>query len=266
MDKDWQDAWEKPEEIEAAKKRALLRGIHQRIDQGRRSRRLFIIGTSSAAAAVVIALFVKFAGAPIPESKWLELASNETSRKITLDDSSVVWLAPHSVVRVDPGFSQRRETALIKGVAFFSIAKDERHQFSIAVNQQRVTVLGTAFTLHKLDSVDIQLLVKEGKVALDNPGGRQLLTAGHQVNTTRAITGTLQHIDPDEADWWLQKQVRWHNVSLENLIHHLEDYYQTKLTHGAIDKEMKVTLTWDMSVSMAENLTVLNSLTGYNIH
>ncbi|HXO76122.1 MAG TPA: FecR domain-containing protein, partial [Puia sp.] len=281
-DDDWQEAWSNPDKMDAAKKRALLEGIHQRMGEGRgaapvsgggigpgsgrgaalgsgggkvlgmsrRTSRLILIGLGSVAAAMII-LFIRFGAiAPIPESKWRELASAETSRKITLADSSVIWLAPHSVVRVYPDFSGHRTTALVRGIAFFSVAKDEQHQFSVSVNQQQVAVLGTSFRLRKLDSVDIHLMVKEGKVALSNPGGRQLLTAGQQVSTAKAMTGLVGSIDPSETDWWLQEQVRWHNVALKDLLSRLEDYYQIKLTHGAIDENMKVSLTWDMTISM----------------
>jgi len=261
-DDDWQEAWRNPDKMDPAKKRALLEGIHKKIDGGkgkaRQTTRLILIGLTSVAAALIF-LFIRFGTfAPVPESKWRELTSNETSRKITLDDSSVIWLAPHSIVRV-----YHRTTKLVKGIAFFNVTKDEQHQFSVSVNQHKVAVLGTSFMLRKLDAKDIQLTVRDGKVALNNSTGRQVLTAGQQINTTQP---TVKNIDPSEADWWLQEQVRWHNVALKDLLSRLEDYYQIKLTHGPINNELKVSLTWDMTISMEKNLTILNALTGYNIH
>ena len=155
---------------------------------------------------------------------------------------------------------------LSKGTAFFSVAKDTQHPFTIDINRQRITVIGTAFTVRKLDTVDLQLTVKEGRVALNNPGGNQLLTAGQQIITTQAVTGQVQIINPASADWWLQQQIRLKSISLKELLDRIETYYQVKLTHGDINRKIKVTLTWDMNLSLKENLTVLNSLTGYNIH
>ena len=183
-----------------------------------------------------------------------------------LEDGSVVWLAPYSSVKVYTNFSKKRNTVLAKGTAFFSVAKDAQHPFTIGVNRQLVTVVGTAFTIHKLDSVDLQLTVKEGKVALNNPGGNQLVTAGQQVITTQAKTGQVLGIDPAAADWWLQQQMRLQNITLEELLNRIETYYRVKLTHGTINKHKKVTLTWDLTISLQDNLTVLNTLTGFNIH
>ncbi len=133
--------------------------------------------------------------------------------------------------------------------------------------QQLVTAVGTAFTIHKLDSVDLQLTVKEGKVALTNPSG--ILIAESRpagMLLAQARTGLVKITEPGAADWWLQQQMRLQNISLEELIDRIEKYYQVKLTYGTIDKNKKVTLTWDLTISLQDNLTVLNTLTSLNIH
>jgi transmembrane sensor len=267
-DEQWLQAWDSPQEIGMQKKQRLLNSINDRIDnKRRRKKQLFFIGLS-AAAAILVAIFIRIPGSssPMPADNWQELASADSSKKIQLEDGSVVWLAPNSNMKVHTDFLKQRNTVLSKGTAFFSVAKDAQHPFTIDVNRQRITVVGTAFTISTLDTVDLQLTVKEGKVALKNTGGEQLLTAGQQVITTKAITGMVQTTDTAAADWWLQQQVRLQNISLEELLDRIETYYQVRLTHGKIDRKIKVTLTWDLTVSLQENLTVLNILTGYNIH
>jgi transmembrane sensor len=265
QDDQWQQAWADPSAMEAGKKETLLNNIHDRIGN-RRKRQLLYIGIG-AAAAMLVAVFIKMPGtnARIQVVNWRQLASNDTTKKVLLEDGSVLWLAPHSVVQVHPDFKQQRSAVLMQGIVFCSVARDALHPFVMTVNHQQVTVLGTAFTIHKLDSTDIELTVKEGKVALDNASGRQLLTVGQRVSTVRATTGTVQTINPAAADWWLQQQVRLHNISLEELLSRVESYYQVKLSYGKINKKMKVALTWDMMVPLKENLSVLNALTGYDI-
>ena len=267
-DEQWQQAWHSPDQMGMQKKQILLNSINDRIDNRRRQKKqLFFIGLS-AVAAIVVAIFFKMPGNgfSVNTNAWQELASTDSSKKIHLEDGSVVWLAPHSSVKVYANFSKKRSTILAKGTAFFSVAKDAEHPFTIGVNQQLVTVVGTAFTIHKLDSVDLQLTVKEGKVALNNPSGNLLLTAGQQVITTQAKTGLVKTTDAGAADWWLQQQLRLQNIRLEELLDRIEKYYQVKLTYGTIDKNKKVTLTWDLTISLQQNLTVLNTLTGLNIH
>lgn len=267
-DEQWLQAWDAPQEMDMQKKQLLLNHINDRLDTGRRRKRqLFFIGLS-VAAAILIAVFIKIpgVGTSAVANPWQELASTDSARKILLEDGSVVWLAPRSAVKVYTNFSRKRSTVLSKGSAFFSVAKDAAHPFTIGVNRQLITVVGTAFTIHKLDSVDLQLTVKEGKVALNNSGGNRLITAGQQVRTAQATTGNIAIIDPAAADWWLQQKVRIKNITLEELLNRIETYYRVKLTHGTINKKIKVTLTWDQTVPLNENLAVLNALTGYNIH
>lgn len=268
QDAQWQQAWQSPDPMGMQKKQILLNSINDRIDNRRRlKKQIFFIGLS-AAAAILVAIFFKMPGngAGINTNPWKELASADSAKKILLEDGSVVWLAPNSSVKVYANFLKKRSTVLAKGSAFFSVAKDAEHPFTIGVNRQLVTVVGTAFTIHKLDSVDLQLTVKEGKVALNNPSGIQLLTAGQQVITSQANTSLVQVIDPGAADWWLHKQMRLQNITLGELLNRIETYYQVKLTYGTINKHKKVTLTWDLTISLTENLTVLNTLTSYNIH
>lgn len=268
QDAQWQQAWQSPDQMGMQKKQILLNSVNDRIDNRRRQRKkLFFIGLS-AVAAILVAIFFRMPGntAGITTNPWQELASTDSAKKFHLEDGSVVWLAPNSSVKVYTNFFKKRSTVLAKGTAFFSVAKDAEHPFTIGVNRQLVTVVGTAFTIHKLDSVDLQLTVKEGKVALNNPSGIQLLTAGQQVITSQANTSRVQVIDPDSADWWLHSQMRLQNITLGELLNRIETYYQVKLTYGTINKRKKVTLTWDLTISLHENLMVLNTLTGYDIH
>lgn len=268
QDEQWQQAWQSPEQMGMQKKQILLNSINDRIDNRRRQKKQFFFIGLSAVAAILVAILFKMPGlnTAVNANPWLELASADSSKKIRLEDGSIVWLAPWSTLKVRTDFQKQRSTVLTKGTAFFSVAKDASHPFTIEVNQQQVTVVGTAFTIRKLDDVDLQLTVKEGKVALKNTGGNHFLTAGQQVVTGKALTGMVQTIDPADADWWLQQQIRLKNIKLEELLNRIETYYQVKLMHGTIDKNKKVSLTWDLTISLQDNLTVLNTLTGFNIH
>lgn len=267
-DEQWQQAWKSPDEMGMQKKQLLLNSINDRIDKRKNHKKQFFFIGLSAAAAILVAIFIKMPGngLQVNTNPWQELASTDSAKKIMLEDGSVVWLAPWSTLKVHTDFQKQRSTVLSKGTAFFSVAKDAQHPFTIDINKQQITVIGTAFTIRKLDSVDLQLTVKEGKVSLKNTSGNRLLTAGQQVRTARAITGVIQTIDPAAADWWLQQQIRLQNIKLEELLNRIETYYQVKLTHNTVDKKKKVTLTWDMTISLHDNLTVLNTLTGFNIH
>src|SRR5215831_5744303 len=105
-DEQWRKAWNEPEELGTEKKGALLNSIHRRISRYRRRKaQLYIIGLG-AAAAMIVAVFIRIPGdKSISDiNKWKEFVSNDISAKIILEDGSVLWLAPHSSVRIYPEF------------------------------------------------------------------------------------------------------------------------------------------------------------------
>ena len=268
-DQQWQQAWEQPGPINPTSKKALLENIHRQLDKGQRSKKKFyLIGLSAAAAAILVTVFISLPGRQpeVPVIAWQELTSSDSIRQVKLADGSILHMAPHSTVRVHPDFINKRSSLLVKGRIFFSVAKDSLHPFSIGVNHQQVTVLGTQFTINRIDTTDLQLTVREGKVALDNSYGRNILVKGQQIITLNGKPDTVRTVNPLIADWWKQGQVRLLNISMATLIDCIESYYGIHLSHGPVNPFLKLTLTWDMTVSLKENLTVLNALTGYNIH
>lgn len=266
-DPQWQQAWEQPDALDASRKQVLLHDIHQRMAGNRRKKQQLFYISMGAAAAILVAFLIRIPRTEdLPVHAWRELATHDSARKVQLEDGSVMWLAPRSAVKVYPDFRSKRNTLLTKGTVFFSVARDTAHPFSISVNNQLVTVLGTQFSISRLDSTDIQLTVKEGKVALVNTTGNNILTAGQQVYTRNGKTGNIQPVDPLTADWWAAPRIRLFNISLGTLIHCVESYYGVKLSRDHIDEALKVSLTWDMTVSLEDNLKILNAVTGYTIH
>lgn len=268
-DEQWERAWRKPDQLPQEKKQQLLDAIHHRIHTAAGYRRRVIYIGAGAVAAMVVAFIVRFNWvhkSEVPVTEWSIIASNDYKKKVELADGSVIWLAPHSSVRYYPAFAAQRSVILDKGTAFFTVAKDEAHPFSIAVNRQQVRVLGTAFTIARKDTVDLHLLVKEGTVALNNQKGQLIVHGGEQVSTFNAIAGNIETTPAMTADWWLQQQVRLFDVPLGELLNNIEAYYHVKLNTGNIKRKTKVTLTWDFTQSLKNNLEVLNQLTGNTIH
>lgn len=268
-DDQWQQAWDNPQPIAGDKKQQLLQAIQRRIDNGASRRRRVIYISTSAAAAVLVAFVVRVTwmnNKMVPVAEWDAVASNDEKKKVELADGSVIWLAPHSSVRLYPAFTAQRNVVLEKGTAFFAVAQDKTHPFSVAVNRQEVKVLGTSFTVSMKDTVDVNLVVKEGKVALTNQLGQVIVKGGEQVSTYNAVASQVTPVTDMLTDWWLQQEVRFLDVPLGELLDNIEAYYHVTLNTRGIQRNTRVTLTWSFTQTMKENLAVLNLLTGYNIH
>lgn len=135
----------------------------------------------AAAAALVMAL-----GATLV--LWLRSGGAEDHRtavgrieSFSLHDGSQVMLNTDSEIRVQLGETERR-VDLVRGEAFFQVAKDPRHPFVVRVGDKRVIAVGTQFSVRR-ESNDAEVVVTEGQVRVETDGsaGRgpdTLLTPG----------------------------------------------------------------------------------------
>ncbi|WIO75602.1 FecR domain-containing protein [Porticoccaceae bacterium LTM1] len=89
-------------------------------------------------------------------------------KQIALDDGSVLTLNTASQVLVDMN-DQARRIVLDRGEVYFDVAKDESRPFSVEVGGRNITVLGTAFNVHRTTE-GFSLALVEGEVAMHRPG------------------------------------------------------------------------------------------------
>jgi len=87
-----------------------------------------------------------------------------------LPDGSVVDLKEGAKIAVDYGAAFRR-VRLVQGEAHFSVAADKAIPFIVVAGGIEVRAVGTAFAV-QLDSRKVEVLVTEGRVAVDRPVGR----------------------------------------------------------------------------------------------
>ncbi len=125
----------------------------------------------------------------------LELAcSRRRSRYVTgkgemkvvaLRDGSVVSSNTQSELLVE--FSESaRSVRLVRGEALFNVAKNASRPFLVSAGDTRVKVVGTSFTVRRLEANPVQVLVREGIVEVSKPD----VSSWHSVRlaaNTRAV-------------------------------------------------------------------------------
>jgi transmembrane sensor len=124
------------------------------------SRRQTLIWTGAAAMAAAslatLAVGVSAAGA-VTSTERGEI------RLVPLKDGSTVLLNTQSSIRVKYDQGQRSVT-LLKGEAYFSVARDDRRPFIVEVNGRRLSTAQAAFRVRKLDRDPVDVLVNQGQV------------------------------------------------------------------------------------------------------
>ena len=181
------------------------------------------------AAAAVLAIVAIGAGLWLSMTRgdgWQRYATEYgVLTRIVLSDGSVVHLNTNSVMRtrLSPG---HREVVLERGEALFKVAHDATRPFDVQAAGTTVRAVGTEFSVRLREpnektpgqqqwQKDVEVLVKEGRVAIDPPKQQleraaalpssvSMLSAGETV-TISASRVSVQRVPDTEVD----KKLSW---------------------------------------------------------
>ena len=89
-------------------------------------------------------------------------------QRISLPDGSTALLNTNSEIRVKLT-ANRRELVLSRGEALFTVAHDTHRPFDVTAGDTVVRAVGTAFSVRLRDQQQVDVIVTEGRVAIDPP-------------------------------------------------------------------------------------------------
>jgi transmembrane sensor len=89
-------------------------------------------------------------------------------QRVVLADGSTAVLNTDSRIRARLS-SGRREIVLEKGEALFTVAHDVRRPFDVTAGETVVRAVGTAFSIRLRDQKQVDVIVTEGRVAINPP-------------------------------------------------------------------------------------------------
>jgi transmembrane sensor len=180
--------------------RALGSAQSQSIRTPHISRRAFALGGALAAAAAgIVALAVL-----LPRAERYATAIGEV-RKVPLSDGSMATINTASELKVAMTQDVRR-LSLVRGEAWFKVAKNARRPFVVDVGHVRVSAVGTAFSVRRRDE-GADVLVSEGLVEMwvEGPDSRHTrVPAG-----SRASVGPGQPVQVVAARDEIDKALAW---------------------------------------------------------
>ncbi|MGC4252329.1 MAG: FecR family protein [Sphingobium sp.] len=149
-------------------------------------------------------------------------------RTIALADGSRVTLNTDSVIRL-PAWTSRREIELVRGEAYFRVAKDKAHPFIVETDKANVRAIGTAFSVRRMDK-GFRVALAEGKVQVSVPAsnrtetlepGQQLFVDGNIIR--RSASGAAQ------ANGWLSGELTFRDESLADAVAEMNRYSTRKI-------------------------------------
>ncbi len=129
-------------------------------------RRALVLGIAASLLAVVIGGLTWLA---IGRSHWQTYKTEFGGfQRIALQDGSTALLNTDSEIRVR-FTDHRRQILLTRGEALFTVAHDVNRPFDVSAADTVVRAVGTAFSVRIRDQTQVDVIVTEGRVAIDPP-------------------------------------------------------------------------------------------------
>lgn len=222
----------------------------------------------SFAASIALLVFISFY---IMEKKpadglvyYETTAVPDSKTKVTLPDSSVVWLNANASLRYPREFTKETRQVSVSGEAFFEVRKDTEKPFIVQTDGIRIQVLGTSFNVDAetgSDKVEVTLLT--GKIAIYNDANHsdkadRIMEPGEQatfMKTDRALA--ISHIQTVNTTSWVTGKFIFRDNSLEEITRELQRAFHVKIH---IENEPLRKQTFDAEFTNKETLEEILSI------
>lgn len=146
----------------------IYEGIQFRIEKKKTFKPYFKYMT---AASILFLVGLGFFFKPdVAVEKQLTFKTSDIPKSIELSDGSKIYLAANSLFQYPEKFDgDERNVSLLKGNAFFEVAKDKTHPFIITSGDIKTRVTGTSFHI-QLSKLKCEVIVVTGKVNVSSKG------------------------------------------------------------------------------------------------
>ncbi|MBL7736933.1 MAG: FecR domain-containing protein [Chitinophagaceae bacterium] len=194
----------------------------------------------TAACFVIVlsaAAWVLFSKQTITTEKVAQLKQSNTNygeqKKMMLADNSVVRLNAGSALEYPASFSgKERIVKLVRGEAYFEIAKDSIRPFQVNILDASIKVLGTHFNVNLRGAYHHTIItLTEGKIAFTTADGNQyLLHPGQQIIYDTALRKVINIVPADTtiAMAWTEDKIIFRDTPMESALQQIELKYNTR--------------------------------------
>jgi ferric-dicitrate binding protein FerR (iron transport regulator) len=198
---------------------------------------------------------------PLVEQQFITKSNAKGKKtKIVLEDGSEVYLNSESSIRYPNDFKENRNISL-EGEAYFRVAKDSIHPFTVDAKGVLTTALGTSFnisTFHSDEMVTVTLLT--GKVKLNQEGkdGFIELNPGEE-SFLSSIIPVLEKYQVSGMDkiLWTKGILKFQEASLFEMKEILERWYGVEIFVKGQPKELRASGVFDPQESLENVLKVM---------
>ena len=214
----------------------MLKNIHVKIKR----KKLYALAYECLRYASMLVLIVSLVGgsywwltsstAPTPNYTYVNVLPGNKS-KITLPDGTNVTLNGNTQLRYDVEPRKHREVVLMKGEAYFDVAKDANCPFRVHVNDMQIEVLGTQFNV-RLNEDAIETALFSGAVQLSSDSLLQdyQLRPGKK-SIYRPVSHQITICDNDGLTdaRWKDGYLAFNSLPFSKVLQEIENWYGVKI-------------------------------------
>jgi transmembrane sensor len=168
----------------------------------------------------------------------LTTAKGETYM-VVLPDKSQVWLNAASTLRYPSSFAgAAKRNVQLEGEAYFEVAKDKAHPFTVESSTQRISVLGTHFDINSYPDNDAtKTTLLEGSVAvqltkaLAGASVNSLILKPDQQAVVMSNSINVLDVESSDAVAWKNGYFMFNNEALGSIMQTLSRWYNTTIIY-----------------------------------
>lgn len=224
-------------------KKTIQKKIHQRT-----KKKLFKLTPVYYAAASVAILFGLFFYLK-QDSRNLQFTTTTQIDSLLLADGSKIILSPYSAFEYPEKFTgDQRKVHLLKGNAFFQVARDTAQPFIVSHGKLKTQVLGTSFNI-RMTSLKTTVDVLTGRVKVSDGMGQQQFLNKEQRVVFDEKDESLLLKEISDLPHWYGSNIALRDIEMRQLSKFLElrfgytlkllnpELYQNRLTVNISDKD-----------------------------
>ena len=144
---------------------------------------------------------------------------------LELSDGTVVWLGADSEIEYPDIFSDSVREVTLKGLAYFKVARDERHPFIVRTSRSSVRVLGTEFCVSDQNGAVSRTTLVSGRVAVRDMHGSDLLLMPGQQACITAQGSQVTDVETFYYTSWKDGYFMFRENSLREIMEELSEWY-----------------------------------------
>lgn len=158
--------------------------------------------------------------------------------QLTLPDGTKVWLNAASSLTYPTAFTGSSRTVEMTGEAYFEVAHDKKHPFTVKVGGQTIEDIGTQFNVNAYSDEPAQVTtLLEGAVKVDGhllrPGEKATVTGatGTGATATGAADIRVEQGNPEGAVAWKNGLFDFTDAGLQTVMRQLSRWYNVDVTY-----------------------------------